>query len=604
MEHTEEARHYLEDARWTPLRARGELENTRNGLPDVPDPHLVWELRRELHVDRDRSSRPSSENLEGVLDGLRIDEEEMLAKLARADQARREDGNSLKESLYAALAESREQVNDYRARLRELTEALDREMSLRAAAELMRDEHATLLLAAQEELQTKTTENEVLVSMSEQARMHRDFNGQSTTCEQQRELESAQARITVLEAQLQKYQLEYERRLQAEEMTRKEGSVRDEIRMLQDERASTLHSNLQELEEERRAHVQHIEELQVKLKQSNESVEQVSATTGRVTAVNEQLQQDKDKLARDCVSLRERVHQLLTTQQQQQSAIAPGPALDQRDTKSQQPQRTRRQPDSGAAAELMRSKARITQLETLVNKLSSATAGVGSQRADPDTSLYKSLLGTIDRNARIELAANQTIHNLETSLAMEQDKVARLTHQLTLTSSHLPNNPRPCPGTQPPRRQLYASDADALEFMQGKQLELDSYKRAARLLQAFCQRQVVRDGAHPLSSDEVRQQTREAALAIQQARLDDMETLPAGWEAMTTPEGLVYFVDHRERCTTWTHPGLLGSMVASLVRRQPDDEDGDQHRCASTLTKLRRSQARHKSSRRAANKAR
>jgi hypothetical protein len=196
--------------------------------------------------------------------------------------------------------------------------------------------------------------------------------------------------------------------------------------------------------------------------------------------------------------------------------------------------------------------------------------------------------------------------------------VELVTHQLTLISTQNPNTVprRPAVGV-PALAGLDSGQQDALSFMLGKQLELEGYKQAAREFRAFCQRMAARNDAP----------AREAEQVLVRTALEHLDVLPVGWEAMATPEGLVYFVDHQSKTTSWSHPGLshrqqqqqqsqqqqgvpsydsaaygaAPGMPVVLQRTVPDD---DARGGSATMSKLQRAQQRQKATRRADNFAR
>jgi len=53
------------------------------------------------------------------------------------------------------------------------------------------------------------------------------------------------------------------------------------------------------------------------------------------------------------------------------------------------------------------------------------------------------------------------------------------------------------------------------------------------------------------------------ALSIAESEAAASLQLPAGWESAESPEGLTYFINHRDQSTTWVHPGLALADISA-----------------------------------------
>lgn len=104
-------------------------------------------LERELGI----TSPPADADL--LQAQMKREGDVMRARLQRAQQQRSEDVNSLKESLYTALATTRAQLAESRQQVRDLQSSLDNEILLRAEAERGRDKALRDQSSAQQEIE-------------------------------------------------------------------------------------------------------------------------------------------------------------------------------------------------------------------------------------------------------------------------------------------------------------------------------------------------------------------------------------------------------------------------------------------------------------------
>lgn len=98
--------------------------------------------------------------------------------------------------------------------------------------------------------------------------------------------------------------------------------------------------------------------------------------------------------------------------------------------------------------------------------------------------------------------------------------------------------------------------AQTVEIMKAKQVENDSVRELQAKISRYSALVDQRTGDLPPEAESLLQELRQHASATQ--------TLPAGWEAAVSPEGLTYYIDHTTESTSWVFPsgGLLERHIA------------------------------------------
>lgn len=62
------------------------------------------------------------------------------------------------------------------------------------------------------------------------------------------------------------------------------------------------------------------------------------------------------------------------------------------------------------------------------------------------------------------------------------------------------------------------------------------------------------EGSGPINYEEAYLPNASAAQTLEESQAAGLPPLPPDWEARVTPGGRVYYLDHKQRKTTWNHP--------------------------------------------------
>ena len=311
----------------------------------------------------------------------------------------------------------------------------------------------------------------------------------------------------------------------------REEEVRDEIRGLQEQRFAAIKTQCEELDQENQELQRLSAELATKLREAESTIEQLGARQGLAVARQEEAERERELGIGEIDALRAQIERMRVDSQEFQRAFAD----------AETPSRGGSQ--SGVAVDDA-----LDQRDAALERCHELEAALARERSRPrapaQSSSAEALRAAIERNARTEALAGDRIRALETRLAEVEAELAA--------------------------RPLGDGAEETIALLQAKQREIDSLRGATSTLKRFAQR-VRRSSARGGRQSEGENVRSEADQALAGASAAERGGLPSGWEAMTQPDtGLVYYVDHNQRTTSWIHPGFAPGRLSSYPGRLDD----------------------------------
>lgn len=223
---------------------------------------------------------------------------------------------------------------------------------------------------------------------------------------------------------------------------------------------------------------------------------------------------------------------------------------------------------------------KIMRQEELIEQLKQNGANDGHDLVDREL-----LLGTIERNVRIEAAAARTIHELELQIAGLEEELATACRpargdpgraldkdimaglgSFSLSRDTLPGATTPSPATTYNPATATQSQNESWKLLVGMHNEMLAFKEASGHLLSFCKRAASLSDESPTEASPYTplRLAREASLALTNFHAGLVDVLPHGWERKHTQEGLAFYIDHTTETTSWIHPVYGMETVAGF----------------------------------------
>ena len=322
--------------------------------------------------------------------------------------------------------------------------------------------------------------------------------------------------------------------------------LQGEIRTLQAELRAAAVNNATEFDDERQKAQKTIADLMRQLKQANKTID---AFTAAEQTADVQLKRANSVRSDEVVALQKQLASL----ERENNELRKTPATD----------------GDKNTAELQR------WLEDALNQRDSALRQLRhSQRAPADSKTVKQL--QLAHVALADLGRENTQLRRDLMLAREQAQRSLHDHRMQREALQRTINAGATRDRDELVRQLAAQEGQILElqartwpgdgrmmhaYMAAKQKEVNSYRAALAALMAVAHGVGVDTSAEP-------HLRRQAVQALHDAEQAANLELPDGWEQRTTDAGLVYYVDHVRKASTWLHPRFgsteLGTVASSF----------------------------------------
>lgn len=447
-----------------------------------------------------------------------------------ANKGRADDATHLVQTLQAALANYRSQNADLMSRIKELTVAADQHIAVQAQQERDKEQLAHELSLTRQELASLRAAKELNEHHDLDMQYKSGLNDSQGRESMQRQMislikdrDEALARVNALEE-----------KLLARDGYGDIAKLHGEIRVLQEDLRVASARSVTEFDDERAKNQQTIADLVKQLKQANRTIEAVSTAEHTAQLHKQRGQEDPlllQKLQHAQLENASLQKQLSTTGGARVRALeeALEEALNQRDGVIQKLRQVQgSQKSSGDSVTLVKQlqqvSVRLAVLERENERLRNENLleREKSYRALHDHRLQRE---TLERSLREgEAQMNATIHKLQAAI---RDKDAQIKDLQA--------------------RNPYRDERQMQSYMLSKQRELSLSRSSQVALQNLAQRI-----AHQ-PSPQVNALRHEAELALHNANAVGAD-LPEGWEARTSDKGLVYYIDHQRKLSTWIHP--------------------------------------------------
>ena len=528
----------LAGARQTAASLRFDIES---------DEHLILspndaDVRTNLDQEFSRMSQRKTSELNLHMTDLSAQNASMKEQISIVQLERAQNDQSVSDGLIAALEEARAQAAAYRKEVRSLTRKLGEEQEGREAAEedaaKLREKNKRLRSTLDDQLHQTEMLNSVVKGSSQQGDLKRQILQAIEQTESAKvERDAALARVASLEKAVAAAGS-----VDLHHLSLHEVSMREEVRALNATRTSVMKSQLTELEMDRDRLEAEVATYRLKLEKSVMTIDSISRSHGAVTARHEEVERERDAAHVQVKALKAQVSGArfdaahhrgrITDPSNSDSASRSSSrgtahdndadleeAMEQRDHAIKQCRTLQRQyatlqaeANSGGGFQLAQALEQIGVLELEIIK-----AGEQRRHANRDLQL------ALERGSQVEMAAAKSIKQLETDL---KEAIAQTSIRGDFTSM------------------------EAMRLIRSKQFQAKLHMDANEKLRNFAEREA-----------EVSQNPAAARVLTTSdvVNVSTFESLPPNWEAMISPEGLEYYVDHTRQVTTWHHPGYPNS---------------------------------------------
>lgn len=500
------------------------------------DSQIEADLLRELHSSNITRSRPTSMVAPDRLSHLQREAGHLDERQTRLAQAQKARAEE-ETHLFQSMQESLE------TKSQTISDQMDQ----------IRELQSHLMSAVEAKLQAEKERDDALLELSVsentvaqlrgghlesdllQSRQAQGMTEQANNLLKQ--LQHAQAQNQALETQVQM--------LRQGTQDDQDHSYREELRALQDQRFEALRSQLKSVSFENQQLQNGNAMLEDKLRVAHQTLEELSSETHELGALHSDLAHAQLTIA----ALKKKLE------------MAP---------KSGSPQ---------LKAQLEEALERGLELQQDCDTLVSQNQAL-RKKLQSEEGFVHSL---IDSNMRVETSAKRTISNLTDEMIHPQQGARAL--------------PAPPPTTtRKPGGINVIKDTHVLLI--AKQREIEAYKAAAGTLRGFANEVMAtkssKDAQANLNGLKLIAQT-----ALSRSRTDTLDKLPDGWDKETTKEGVVYYIDHRNKRTSWVHPQIEHSLPGTGVVQQQQraapivqDSNGGEH--VGSLQKFKKVKSRRK----------
>lgn len=534
----------LADARQTAASIRFDIESDEHLITSPNDADVRSNLHQEFsHLGQRKTSEVSLHmpHLQADLSAQDISIKEQISIL----QLQRVELDQTSNDAHMAALEAR-----LAAREREvgkLTSELGKEQQAREAAEVevakLGEKNKQLRSTLDHQLHQTEMLNSVVKGPSQQGDLKRQILQAIEQTETAKfERDAALAQVASLEKELAAPGTADRLNLSMHE-----SSLRKELGELNEKRTAGFKSQLTALEMDKKKLEYELTASSLKLKEAVFTIDSISRRHGIVQVQHEEVERERDVAHVQIKALKAQIadarldaahHRGRITDpnnsdsaSRSSSRFSRGPdaeledALDQRDDAIAQ-YRTllQAQANSGGSLQLAQALEKIRVLESEI-----INASEQHRHANRDLRL------AMERMSQVEMTAAKTIKQLEGDL---RQAIA----QTSIRGDNF-------------------TSMEAMRLIRSKQFQAKIHRKANEDLRIFAEREA-----------EVSQNPAATRVLIS-SDVSSWESMPPNWQAMISPEGLEYYVDHTRQVTTWHHPGYPNSdqllTAASLASPAP-----------------------------------
>jgi hypothetical protein len=498
--------------------------------------------------------------------------QEIDAKVAQAQQSNLDDISNLHQVLQSALQESRAQNAELRAKVKELTESTNHALAIQAELETEREHFVTQLAALQDELASLQHENTLMHQEKLQEYLKRvvedktSLLGENQLLQQLRKLQADRDQAAARVAQLEAHQ--HATTPVPSELALREATMRDEIKALHEQRATAMRVKIHELEEERERNAEFVATLESevdRLKAVVSAHEQGSTFQSGNAKETAQLRRELAAARKELDELSKQKAPAGGSDLEQVAALehALTKALDQRDAAVEKLNALKQQgahPPQELARQLRRTKQLLEEYEDQNRRL---IHDINTLRQQTTQERHEVRLAreVAQRSVTSESQAVITIRQLEDLVAQKDAELAELRFRDPLRDG---------------RRMK--------SYMLAKQQEVSSLQVVVDKLAAFAQ-SVAKLPTNTLDAAAIKKLQADAQVANAIADTRAISDLPDNWEQRETKDGLLYYVDHNDRRSSWVHPRFgTDAYAPSLADPAPKPFDEPTYDIANSVS--------------------